>query len=64
MKYVSEKKSRGHRTSKIVKSNHREHTILLSRERVNKGTKRINILRLSPYLIAILLGKPLLSNPA
>ena len=45
--------------------NHREHTILLSRERVNKGTKRMNSLRLSPHLIsstpyAILLGKPLL----
>ena len=49
-------------------THHREHTILLSRERVNKGTKRMNSLR-SPHLIsstpyAILLGKPLLTNPA
>ena len=29
-------------------SNHREHTILLSRERVNKGTKRTSSLPLSP----------------
>ena len=32
-----------------------EHTILLSRERVNKGTKRMNSLRLPPYLISSIL---------
>ena len=31
---------------------HREHTILLSRERVNKGTKRMNSLPLSPVVIS------------
>ena len=35
--------------------NHREHTILLSREKVNKGTKRMNSLRLSPHLISSIL---------
>ena len=35
----------------FLKYGHREHTILLSRERVNKGTKRMNSLRLSPHLI-------------
>ena len=44
---------------------HREHAILLSRERVNrvnKGTKRVNS---SPVVLSytILLGKPLLTNP-
>ena len=34
---------------------HREHTILLSRERVNKGTKRMNSLRLSPHSISSIL---------
>ena len=34
---------------------HREHTILLSRERVNKGTKRMNSLHLSPHLISSIL---------
>jgi len=44
----------------------REHTVLLSRERVNKGTKRVNNLPLSPVVIsyAILQGKPLLTGPA
>ena len=44
----------------------REHTILLSRERVNKGTKGMNSLPLSPLLIphATLQGKPLLTSPA
>ena len=32
-------------------SNHREHTILPSRERVNKGTKRMNSYPLSPVVI-------------
>ena len=32
-----------------------EHTILLRRERVNKGTKRMNSLRLSPHLISSIL---------
>ena len=31
---------------------HREHTILLSRERVNKGTERMNSLPLSPVVIS------------
>ena len=48
--------------------NHREHTILLNRERVNKGTKRMNSLPLSPlvisYLTRYLLGKLLPTNPA
>ena len=34
--------------------NHREHTILLNRERVNKGTKRMNSLPLSPLVISYL----------
>ena len=34
---------------------HREHTILLSRERVNKGTKRMNSLPLSPVVISFIL---------
>ena len=36
-------------------SDHKEHTILLSRERVNKGTKRMKSLRLSPHLISSIL---------
>ena len=32
--------------------NHREHTMLLSRERVNKGTKRMNSLPLSLVVIS------------
>ena len=36
-------------------SNHREHTILLNRERVNKGTKRMNSLSLSPLVISFIL---------
>ena len=43
------------RVSWDSKINHREHTILLSRERVNKGTKRMNSLRLSPHLISSIL---------
>ena len=34
---------------------HRERTVLLSRESVNKQTKRINSLRLSPHLISSIL---------
>ena len=33
---------------------HREHTILLSRERVNKGTKRMNSLPLSPVVVSFI----------
>ena len=36
-------------------SNHREHTILLSRERVNKGKKRMKSLPLSPLVISFIL---------
>ena len=36
-------------------TNHREHTILLSRERVNKETKRMNRLPLSPLVISFIL---------
>ena len=47
---------------------HREHTILLSREKVNKGMKnneQFAFVSLSSLLsYAILLGKPLLTNPA
>ena len=49
---------------------HRDHTILRSRERVNKGTKKKwtiypHLLLLSALLsYAILLGNPLLTNPA
>ena len=32
--------------------NHREHTVLLSRDRVNKGTKRMNSLPLSHVVIS------------
>ena len=43
----------------IVRNNlrvdHREHTIFLSRERVNEGTKRMNSLRLPPHLISSIL---------
>ena len=34
---------------------HREHTILLNRERVNKGTKRMNSLPLFPLVICFIL---------
>ena len=34
---------------------HREHTILLSRERVNKGIKRMNSLPLSPLVVSFIL---------
>ena len=46
--------------------NHRGHTILLSRERVNKGTKRINSLPSSPIVTsyATLQRKTLLTSPA
>ena len=45
---------------------HREHTVLLSRERVNKGPKRINSLPLSHVVISYtaLQGKLLLASPA
>ena len=48
-----------------VQWNHREHTILLSRERVNKERKKKNSLLLSPVVISYgtLLGKPLLTSP-
>ena len=41
--------------SKLPACIHREHTILLSRERVSKGTKRMNSLRLPPHLISSIL---------
>ena len=40
---------------RIALVHHREHTILLSRERVNKGTERMNSLRLSLHLISSIL---------
>ena len=43
------------------RSGRREHTILLSGERVNKGTQRMNSLPLSP--VYAITGKPLLTNP-
>ena len=45
---------------------HREHTILLSRKRVHKGTKRMNNLPLSPavFSYATLQGKSLPTSPA
>jgi len=45
---------------------HSEHTILLSRKRVNKGMKRMSSLPLSPVVIsyATLQGKPLPASPA
>ena len=43
-------------------SNHREHTILLSRERVNKGTKRMNRLPVSPVVISFILRGLLRDN--
>ena len=46
-----------------IKFVHREHTILLSRERVNKGMEILSPLVIS-LAYAILLGKPLLTNPA
>ena len=39
----------------LTEINHREHTILLNRERVNKGTKRMNSLPLSPLVISFIL---------
>ena len=44
---------------------HREHTILLSRKRVNKRMKRMNSLPLSSavFSYATLQGNPLLSSP-
>ena len=49
-------------------SNHREHTILLSRsrKRANKEMKRMNSFPLSSLVIsyATLQGKPLLASPA
>ena len=36
-------------------SAHREHTILLSKEKVNKGTKRVNSLLLSPLVFSFIL---------
>ena len=48
--------------------NHREHTILLNRERVNKGTERMNSLTFSSchlfYLTRYLLGNLPPTNPA
>ena len=41
--------------ARCVKFNHREHTILLSRERVNEGTKTMNSLPLPPHLISSIL---------
>ena len=48
------------------RQDHSEHTILLSRKRVNKGMKRMNSLPLSPVVIsyATLQGKPLPASPA
>ena len=49
---------------------HREHTILLSRERVNKGIKGVNSLPLSDPLFPVAVSyttlqrKPLLTSPA
>ena len=40
---------------RISVAKHREHTILLSRERVNKGTERVNSLHLSPLVISFIL---------
>ena len=42
-------------TLRTLNSLHREHTILLRRERVNKGTKRMNSLCLFPHLISSIL---------
>ena len=36
-------------------TNHREQTVLLNRERVNKGTKRMNSLSLPPLVISFIL---------
>ena len=53
-------------THVIANMNHREHTILPSRERVDKGTKRINSLPSSPILTSYttLQRKPLLTSTA
>ena len=53
----------------MVNPLHREHTILLGKERVNKGTKKkltvyLCLLLSSILSYAILLAKPLLANPA
>ena len=49
----------------VFNCQHREHTILLSRERVNRVNKGTNS---SPVVISLsyanLMGKPLLTNPA
>ena len=45
----------------VFRPYHREHTILLSTERVNKGTKKTNSLTFSLSLRDFL-GKPLLTN--
>ena len=57
--------------NKIVKNpatSHREHTILLSRERErklrNKNNEQFTFVLSSLLSYAILLGKPLLTNPA
>ena len=49
----------------LLRNEHREQTILPSRERVNKGTKRMNSLTLLSSLLsyATLQAKPLLTNP-
>ena len=40
---------------KYLYNGHREHTILLNRERLNKGPKRMNSLPLSPLVISVIL---------
>ena len=42
------------RSKQELQLEHREHTILLSSERVNKGTKKMNSLSLSPVVISYL----------
>ena len=54
--YRKEKKRYRWKSVQNRYSVHREHTILPSRERVNKGTKRMNSLRLSPHLISSILS--------
>ena len=47
-----------------LRSLHREHTMLLSRKRANKGVKRMNIVYLCLLLLfSTLPGKPLLTSP-
>ena len=50
---------------KMEPCRHREHTILLSRKRVNKGMKRMNNLPLSNVVFsyATLQGNPLPTSP-